>query len=340
MGTGMAEHVSSISRPSAATAHPSTIYTAMGLRGDPFPADPLAGSWVSIPVRTSALDEITTWLDAEPGTASGIGLVSGAHGSGKTRLFAELVAHLARSEDRLIGVIPDSGERRSDAQVLRSAITAFGGTPRGRTGLELTNELRTLLADHAADTREPVLMIDNAAFGGSQLEILRNVLSPGPRGDQPRVQVMLFGSPELGDRIARRRSLAGYLQMAVNLAPLDRGGIAQLVEARVAAMRLPGQRPDPLFSPDAITALWQVSGGTIGIVTTVAGLALLDAIALQGRVIEESTVRAIAARLGERMDDPEWARTATDDTVLQTRLSLPGIEDADAATPRRRGRQQ
>jgi type II secretory pathway predicted ATPase ExeA len=339
----MVEHLDMTTLSPPPASRQATVHAALGLRGEPFPIDPLAGAWVPLPVHEAILADVFSWLgsdEAGTGGEPGIGVIAGAAGLGKTRLLEQLVARLAAQEDRLIGVIPDTGPRRSDAQLLRAALQAFGGTPVGRTGLELTTELRTLLAAHASDVREPVLLIDHAALTGSQLEILRNIFAAGPDGETPRLKVVLLGPPELADRIARRRALAGLVHVSATITALDQEGTARLLSGRVAAMRLPEAGSAEVFSPAAMTAIWQESGGVPARIMALARIAVLDTIALQASRVEETVVRGLASQMGDDLAEGSWQETATDDTVLQTRLSLPGFEDAGIGLARRRGRQQ
>lgn len=174
--------------PALATRPGSTIYEPIGLLDDPFPSDPEAGVFVELEPQMALLADIRDWLTAPNSGALGLAVVAGAHGTGKSRLLGRLVESLG-DDDRLIGVVPGHDSRRSDAQLLRAAIVALGEAPAGRTGLELTNELRAILGEHRDDPVPPVLLIDNASLTGSQLEIMRNILTGAtPVPQQTRVR--------------------------------------------------------------------------------------------------------------------------------------------------------
>lgn len=327
LGTRSTRHI-----PIASHQPEPTIFEHLGLTGNPFPDDPLAGPGSALPGHRQVLADLQRWLAADPGTASGIGIVGAGPGLGKTRLLGDLIAELAGQEDRLIGVIPDDGTRRSDAQFVRSALVAFGGRPTGRTGLELTTELRALLADHVADPQDPVLLVDHAAFAGSQLEILRSLLGPNAEGASPHLQIVLFGPVELADRIARRRSLAGFVQVSARLEPLDREATALLIRDRMQAQR--DADGGSLFDERAIERVWQLSRGVPGEVIRLAHRCLVEAIARQADRVDAGLVEIAAAVEGETPMLP------TEDTVLQTRLALPEFDTASGATSRRRRQHQ
>lgn len=322
--------------PGAVTHRIQTLYGAVGLLDEPFPRDPQSGAYVPLPHQMAVLAGVRDWLGSTGTGSPGLAVVAGPNGSGKTRLLEQLVRAIA-ADDRLIGVVPGDGARRTDAHLLRSAIVSLGGAPGGRTGLELTNEVREILAAHREDSLPPVLLIDNAALTGSQLEILRGVLTvPGADPVPTRVQIVLFGPPALPDRIARRRALAKLTTHIATIAPLDAGAARTLLEGRVDAVRDPAVRKatdEPFVSDGALTVLLEVSGGIPGALLTLAHAALREAIATGRRQVETMTAEAVTRLEREG---------ASQEPVIQTRLSLPGVDDADTPGPasRRRGQQR
>jgi type II secretory pathway predicted ATPase ExeA len=331
----------------AVMSRPASIYGTIGLREDPFPPDPLAGAYVALPDHERVFDALGSWLATPDPGQSSLAVISGDSGTGKTRLFDRLAATLVDNDDRLLGIVPDDGSRRSDAQLLRSAISALGGAPTGRTGLELTTELRQILAGERRSGLPPVVLVDNAALTGSQLEILRNVLAPIAQDDAPsRVQIVLFGTPELPDRIARRRSLAGFVRHADRLEPLDLATTETLLQSRLDAVRIePAIDAAALLSGAAIEIIWQTAGGNPGTALTLAHAAIREMIATGseriGAGMAQTVVTAFANQVASAAQAVSPAVTLRED-VVQTRLTLPGFEESPRPTAqaRRRGRQQ
>lgn len=332
---------SSSPAPAPAPSPVATIYQAIGLRDDPFPRGPDAGIFVELEPQMTVLAEVRDWFDAPAIEELGLAVVAGANGMGKTRLLGRLVASLADA-DRLIGVVPGNGSRRSDAQLLRESIVAIGGAPGGRTGLELTNELRAMLDEHRDDPLPPVVLIDNAALTGSQLEIMRNVLTSGtPEYQHTRVQIVLFGPPELPDRIARRRALAEMTRKTMRLSPLSGSAIASLVTARVESVRDP--KADPLFTPDALRYIGELSQGNPGVALALAHTAVREAIATGRGAVDTVVASGASVAVLAQRGPATRPRTADDDEgAIQTRLSLPGLDKAAETPPltRRRGQQR
>jgi len=323
--------------PGSATRQASTVYRTVGLRADPFPREPEMGAYVPLDRQGTALATVRDWLRSIAADAPGIAVVAGAEGTGKTRLLEQLVLEIA-DDDRLIGVVPGDGARRTDVHLLRAAIGALGGTPAGRTGLELTNEVRTLLDAHGTDPLAPVLLIDDAELTGSQLEILRGVLTqPAPGAGSTRVQIVLFGPPALPDRIARRRSLADLVRHVAAIPPLDGAEASALLEGRVATMR-DREPADPFFDGGAVTILQEAAAGNTRRLLELAHAAVREAIATgRPKVDRETALAAVGTALH---DDASTRRTAPVEPVIQTRLLLPEVDADQSPGARRRGRQR
>ncbi len=322
-----------------------SVYEAVGLLDDPFPRDPRAGAYVALPSQSTVLAGVRAWLALGSDDAVGLAVVAGAAGSGKTRLLEQLVLAIA-DDDRLIGVVPGDGARRTDASLLRSAIGSLGGTPGGRTGLELTSELREIVDAHREDLLPPVLLIDNAALTGSQLEILRGVLTQPERvAHQTRVQIVLLGPAALPDRIARRRSLAELTRYVATIPPLEVDEARALLNGRIEAVRDPlGSRTEqanPFFDERALEALLEASGGMPDALLALAHAAVREAIATGRRRVDAVTAQAVTQVLPAQGEAPSQAREMSlADPVIQTRLSLPGMDIGDEPAPASRRREQ
>lgn len=330
------------SSPPPATRRAPTLHGAIGLLGDPFPLAPATGAYVPVARQTAVLAGLRAWLSSPGDESLGLAVIAGPAGSGKTRLLEQLVLGIA-GDDRLIGVMPAEGTRRTDAHLLRSAIVALGGTPAGRTGLELTTELRAILNAHREDPLPPVLLLDAAELTGPQLEILRGVLTnPAPVPEPTRVQIVLFGPPALPDRIARRQSLAELTRSVAAIPPLELSEAGTLLNGRIEAVRDPDAPRsiliDPFVSERALDILLEVSEGNPGALLALAHAAVREVIATGRRQVDAVTALTVAS---EAPGATSPARAgATGDPAIQTRLALPGVDEADASAPARRRQQQ
>lgn len=304
----------------------ATIYGAIGLAGNPFPADPEAGAFVSIPQHASASAALGTWLEDGPG--SGLALVTGEPGSGRTRLMLRLAEALSSRPSRsrvVVATVRGASERRTDSRLLRAIAEALGAEATGRTGLELTTSIRGRLERTRDAGLTTAILIDDAAFAGSQLEIVRSLLP------ETGVRVVLFGPPELRERVARRRSLAGSLRQAVALGAMDEAVIAGFLASRIEPVRQGEggreglrRREDELFTPDAVAIIARWSAGNPGAVVRIAGECLLEAIASSQPVVDGSVAHRVARELTDRARNEarRIAEAPFREPAVQTRLPL------------------
>ncbi|HVL22876.1 MAG TPA: ATP-binding protein [Thermomicrobiales bacterium] len=184
----------------------ATIYQALALADDPFARDPRAGAFAATSVHDAARTQLRAWIASDAtGTDGRLGIVTGDPGTGRTRLLTELARELAADPAHHVAILPDDEAFRTDAQILRGILAAFGQTPTGRTGLELMREFDDTLAAIRSAGKRPGILIDGADFSGPRLELTRNLLRDGGASG---LWVVLFGPPDLRDRIARRRCAA------------------------------------------------------------------------------------------------------------------------------------
>ena len=287
---------------------------------DLVPAAP--APFVRTSVHGAALDALHPSLAGTPGLA----LVSGAAGTGKTALALALAAELAADAGIAVG-FADVATTRGDLRLLRAIVVALSGAPSGaigRSGLQLLTELRAHVARLARAGRHTVLLLDNAqALTGSQLEIVRSLLGPALSSAAPAVgpTVVLFATPELRDRIARRGGLAGRLAISVMLTPLDRADMALLLQGRPTL----GAAGRPPLSAAAIDAIAAVADGIPARALPLAEAAQAEAIARGWEQVDERLVAAVLATdLG---DDADAAAGTAGDPRAATQAPLPLADD-------------
>jgi type II secretory pathway predicted ATPase ExeA len=270
-----------IDEPEAAVETPHTsVFASLGLIANPFPNDPGAGPFIEAANHTTALDQLTTWW-SDPAGGS-LAVVTGESGSGKSRVLIEFRNVVANDNTTTIAVLVDRGQRRSDAQLLRDIVSAFGGAPNGRTGLELQGEVRQQVLGIAEAGDRSLVLIDAANFSGSQLEILRSLLTDSP------ARVVLFGAPDLPDRIIRRRSLAAFVGLAVQIDPIGTEELIEIIRQRIAANQSPTS--DLEIQPNALTAVATLANGNPGIANHLMHATLIEALASGRHSIDRDLV--------------------------------------------------
>ena len=296
-----------------------------------------SAAWLAIPSRLSVRDDLTTWItDREASRyGGGLALVTGDVGSGRTSLLTALAGSLAKHPDLVVATVADDGTRRSDALLPRAMIAALGGVPVGRSGRELIAEVRTLMRAHLDAGRQPVLLIDNAALSGSQLEIVRMVLLPTESSASSSATggalLVLFGPPELSDRIRRRRGLAGMVERTHILPPLEPAEIGALPGV------LPGRQT--LFTKEAIAIITASSNGNLAGALRIVDACRLEAIARNRTEVDHAIALYVVSLLSDG-GEPRGADSVVQKGAIQTRLELEftGAEPSLTGLPAAHGR--
>ncbi len=219
-------------------------------------------------------------------------IISGEAGMGKSLLLAVAVTSLPLSVTPVVSGDPEAA--RTDVRFLKSLISATGRKAEGRTGLELTSEFLGWTASLATQGRTATLLIDDAHRRTStQLEILRTLLSSASAANP--VNAVLFGEPELADKLARKRRLAERVSLHYALNPLGLDDGKGLIEHR---LRVAGIAVDAVFTPAALLGLARRGGGNPGQMLRLASqavrLPVFDAGPVDG---------ALIAGMPERADD-------------------------------------
>lgn len=301
----------------------SQATAAFALAGDPFSQGRHEGLFVRTSVHRVAGEELRRWIREmldDPNRNDRLSIVTGETGSGKSHLLAHVVReHVPDERSRLV-ILPESPGQRTDAQLLRAILSAFGADPTGRTGLELRREIQAVL--HAVDQEgfQPGLLIDGADFKGSHLELIRNLLRDA---EGTGLWIVLFGTPDLHLRISRRRSLRGLMGPAIALQPLPAADLDQVLDERINAMRS-RHTPARIFTQEARTILHTWSEGNIAKLLRIAGACLLKAATTGSEVVTQEIARRVARDL--TIEDangvPRQGAAREERSAVQTQIPL------------------
>jgi len=267
-----------------------TRYQAFALRRDPFLPGPDLRVTAPALGQQDCLDRLRHAIDERAGLA----VVLAGPGLGKSTVRAALAAGYVAHPNVALVALTDPAAWRTDIAFLRAIGAAAGEEPKGRSTLDLVVDLGSVFAAERAADRWPTLVIDDAhRLSSSQLDLLRALL--GPEETPPALGVVLFGEPEMEERILRRRGLARRLAMRHTLNPLNPRDAASLIEFRLEAAGRPAAA-GPLFDPDALATIVARSGGVPGQLVPLASACLAEA-GLRGRpIIDREIARAAIAR--------------------------------------------
>jgi type II secretory pathway predicted ATPase ExeA len=224
----------------------------------------------------------------------GLCVLVGAPGLGKTMLARQLLASLDGPERcvRMLGI----PHRDCDAGWLLPRISsAFGVAQVAPTALGALGQIYERLSGLGAAGRHPVLLVDEAQLleNPRVMEEFRGLLNLED-ADRKLLSLVLFGLPDL-DRVLRLdESLAQRVDIRVTLEGLAEDEIADYLEHRLK--RAGAARP--LFTGDAVEALWTWTHGVPRLVNTLADNALFEGALAGEPVIDAAVVVSAAQQLG------------------------------------------
>ncbi len=291
-----------------------TTLTAFGLSREPFSPEAAPDPELFYPALGH--EDCLERLRLTVALGLGLGLVTGETGYGKSTVRAALLDEIAHYPGLTIAVIDDPTDCRTDVLFLRRIMAHLGLAGTGRTGLDLSTALLRELEVRRAAGEAVLLVIDDAhRLAGNQLDVLRTLLTattPAP------LTVLLFGEPELLDKVARKRNLAQRAAMSHTLNPLNRRDTAGLIGHRLAVAGLTtGQ---DLFTGEAIDAIHVATGGVPAAIIALAAAGLDEAVAAGTGVIDGDLARRlIGTRPGrENGASPDETTRRTAATVVQT----------------------
>ena len=238
-----------------------------GLTELPFRITPDTSFAYSVQYHQEALNTLLMALDQGEGFVK----ICGEVGCGKTLLCRRLLAAL--DESWVSAYLPNPC-LDPDTLFLALAEELSIGDVSGLDQFHLIREINHALLDYARAKKRVVLCIDEAqAMPLETLETLR-LLSNLETEKRKLLQIVLFGQPELDDKLRRRevRQLQQRIAFHYRLAGLQKNEIEEYVMHR---LRVAGYRGDGLFSPAALRALYRASGGTPRLINILANKSLL-----------------------------------------------------------------
>ena len=238
----------------------------------------------------------------------GIVKVVGEVGSGKTMLCRMLERELPADCE----IVYVANPRLDPDTVLHAIATELGLTVALEDSkLKVLHGLHDyLLAKHAAGRRVVMFIEEAQAMPVETLEEIR-LLSNLETTQAKLLQIVLFGQPELDDKLALHeiRQLRERITHGFDLTPLKREQIRDYLQAR---LRASGYRGDGLFAPGAIRAIETASLGLLRRINVLADKALLAAYAGQAGQVERDHVRRAVAdsEFGATAGGSRWTQVA------------------------------
>lgn len=250
------------------------------LKARPFSKTPDPAFLYAGPTHGEALARLSYAVEEKD-----IALLTGEVGAGKTTLSRALIDQL----DERYRVVLLINPRLSAVQILATIAERLGveKVPKGKHKLleTLTERLFALYEEGAI----PVVIVDEAQLipSKSVFEELR-LLTNLQLDDAPLIGLVLIGQPELRRKLSKPSyaSFAQRVGMAYHLGPLDREQTHRYIQHRLSV----AGRDRPLFTPDAMDAVYEGAQGIPRRINTVCQGALLVAFGAEQSTIDRPTV--------------------------------------------------
>lgn len=233
----------------------------------PFAAAPIAKRYFPATAIEQAHKTLLRCIER----AEGAGLIVGPSGTGKSLLCQVLAQDL---RGRFTTAVLASGQVGTRRALLQAILFELGLPYRGMDD----GELRLMLLDHLSPVKQAneglVLIVDEAHTLALRLLDELRMISNLVRDGQPRVRVVLCGSPQLEERLAspKMESLSQRLTARCYLEPLNRAETAAYIRAQITHA---GGNPAMVFSDDALEAVHRATDGVPRLINQVCDHAMI-----------------------------------------------------------------
>jgi general secretion pathway protein A len=263
-----------------------------GLRLRPFENVPDPKFYVPSAKHEAAMERVLYGIHAR----KGIVMVTGEIGSGKTLLSRAVILKLPRSRFE-IGLV--SNPTIPGDEFLGEILFQLGLDPHGARVEQLRRLNDQLLANYHREV-DTVVMVDEAqAIEHDRLFEELRLLSNFQLNDRFLITLVLVGQPELRERIARIPQLAQRVALQHHIDYLNRAETKAYILARLAAAG--GELA--IFSPSAISSIYQRTGGVCRLINSLCDLCLYFGSVSGVRQIRRSLVEKVASEVLHRRDN-------------------------------------
>jgi len=255
-----------------------------GLKEKPFSLTPDTDFFYQSETHQEALNVLLVAIKSGDGFIK----VTGEVGTGKTLLCRKLLDSLDEQYNTVY--IPNP---HMSCNALLDAVLAEMGISN-----ELKNDnylfcINQYLIATAKNDKITVIILDEAqSLPKESLEVIR-LLSNLETRKKKLVQIVLFGQPELDDRLAERsvRQLRQRIMHAYQLQPLDEFSVQSYIHHRMIAAGYTGPE---LFDDKAKALLFKISQGVPRIINILGNKAMMQSYANGNFYIGEKQIKAAA----------------------------------------------
>lgn len=260
------------------------------LSRNPFDLTPDPNCFVPTPRHNEALAALYYGVRRHKGFV----VVTGEVGTGKTLLLRCLLRLLENSKDIAYAYLFNS--RLEPSEFLQYVLSDFGMPASGKNKCELLLDLSKFLVARGSKHMTTVLIVDEAHdLPVDTLEELR-LLSNLETTDDKLLQIILVGQPELDKKLdsVELRQLKQRIALRTQLGALNAKQTQEYIDQR---LRIAGADPvaRPLFSEQAISAVYTYSRGFPRLINIICENALISAYARQSTTVSERIIEDVAS---------------------------------------------
>jgi general secretion pathway protein A len=212
---------------------------------------------------------------------SGLTVITGEVGSGKTTLIRHLLSEIDQSE-LAIGLINNTHASLGD--LTQWVALAFGISHENKDKVTLFRDVQDYLINEWAHGKRAVLIVDEAQnMDKETLEELRLYTNINADGEQ-FLQIVLVGQPELRDilRAPELAQMAQRVSVEYHIEPLGWQDTANYIRHRLATASNEEsvEAASHIFDSVAIAVIFYFSGGVPRLINTLCDFALVHAYAM------------------------------------------------------------
>ena len=255
-----------------------------GFKEMPFHVTPNPRFLFLSPTHEEALQHLRYGIEAKKGFI----VLTGEVGCGKTTLCRRLLEELEANEDVDTALLLNP--RISESQLLRGILKELKEETSAETKQDLLDALNDSLLRRIEEGREIVVIIDESQNLSFEVMEMLRLLSNLETYDQKLLQIILFGQPELNEKLREQR-LRQFRQRVLvhyDLKPLNLKEVKLYIMHRLT---LAGSNGYPQFTDRAVKKITIASLGVPRMINNLCDRALLATFVRSGGEVNYWDVR-------------------------------------------------